>query len=179
MSIRNIGPSSEWRRSRRAFIKRVVAAGAIASVSGRPWVPAPVWAQETGRIHSFDHVAVPMQNTDTMVRFYRDLGFYVNEGVRICSVHFGDQKINFHRPVLWQDEAFALRAPAAQPPCGDFCFVWDGSADALVAVLDRAGAEVIEGPAARQGGRDGGVATGTSRYVRDPDGNLLEFIIYA
>ena len=42
-------------------------------------------------------------------------------------------------------------------------------------MLDRAGAKVIEGPAARQGGRK---ATGSSVYVRDPDGNLLEFIIY-
>ena len=39
------------------------------------------------------------------------------------------------------------------------------------------GAVVIEtGP--RQGGRNGGVDTGISRYIRDPDGNLLEFIIY-
>ena len=119
-----------------------------------------------------------MQSTEAMVRFYRALGFHVNEGPRICSVHFGDQKINFHRSRLWQDEAFTLRASAARPPCGDFCFVWDGSAPALTAKLDAAGAEIIEGPVERQGGRDGGGARGMSRYVRDPDGNLLEFIIY-
>ena len=113
-----------------------------------------------------------------MVRFYRALGFHVNEGSRICSVHFGDHKINFHRRALWQSEDFTLRAPAARPPCGDFCFVWEGSAHALTAALDRAGAEVIEGPVERRGGRDGGTVTGMSRYVRDPDGNLLEFIIY-
>jgi len=30
----------------------------------------------------------------------------------------------------------------------------------------------------RQGGRDGGDAVGESVYMRDPDGNLLEFILY-
>ncbi len=59
------------------------------------------------------------------------------------------------------------------PPCGDLCFVWDGSAEALAALLDRAGADVVEGPVERQGGRR---AAGSSVYVRDPDGNLLEFI---
>ncbi len=30
----------------------------------------------------------------------------------------------------------------------------------------------------RRGGRGGGSVEGMSRYVRDPDGNLLEFIVY-
>ncbi len=119
-----------------------------------------------------------MRNTAQMLPFYRALGFKVKEGERICSVHFGDNKINFHRPALWQSGTFTLRAPAAEPPCGDFCFVWQGTADVLTQTLERAGAEVIEGPVSRQGGRDGGAARGTSRYIRDPDGNLLEFIIY-
>ena len=135
-------------------------------------------AQGEGRVSSFDHVAVPMRNTEAMVAFYRALGFEVMEGGRICSVHFGDNKINFHRPSLWESGDFTLRAPAALPPCGDFCFVWDGTPATLEATLARVGAEVIEGPAPRQGGRDGGTATGTSRYIRDPDDNLLEFIIY-
>jgi len=163
---------------RRGFIKRLVVAGAGALVAGRLLGARRAWAQASGAVSGFDHVAAPMRNSEAMVRFYRALGFQVNEGGRICSVHFGDHKINFHRPVLWQSEAFTLRASAAQPPCGDFCFVWEGSSDALVARLDRAGAAVIEGPVERQGGRHGRAATGTSWYVRDPDGNLLEFIIY-
>ena len=102
----------------------------------------------------------------------------VNEGTRICSVHFGEHKINLHRPEMWRNPEFTLRAQAARPPCGDFCFVWVGTAELLVAALDRVGAEVIEGPVTRLGGRGGGTMEGTSRYVRDPDGNLLEFIIY-
>ena len=94
----------------------------------------------------------------------------------MVSVYVGDQMINFHRPATWQREGFTLRAPAAKPPCGDLCFRWDGSQVSLTALLDDAGATIIEGPVARQGGRQ---ADASSVYVRDPDGNLLEFIIYA
>lgn len=132
----------------------------------------------SGRVSGFDHVAVPMLDTEAMTAFYRALGLPVNEGRRICSVHFGDNKINFHKPVAWQDPGFTLRAPSALPPCGDFCFVWDGSETELLGVLQAAGAAIIEGPVERTGGRDGGEARGISRYTRDPDGNLLEFIIY-
>ena len=135
-------------------------------------------AGQSGTVSGFDHVAAPMRSTEAMLRFYRDLGFQVREGERICSVHFGDHKINFHRPALWQSEQFTLRAPAAEPPCGDFCFVWDGTESALSETLARAGAEIVTGPVPRTGGRDGGTAEGTSIYTRDPDGNLLEFIVY-
>ena len=164
-------------RSRRRFIRQAFGGGLGASMAGLAAGARPA-AQVGGPIRSFDHVAVPMRNTEAMVQFYRALGFGVMEGERICSVHFGDNKINFHRPVAWQDASFTLRAPAAVPPCGDFCFVWDGTVAALHATLERAGAVVIEGPVPRTGGRDGGTAGGTSHYIRDPDDNLLEFIIY-
>ena len=163
--------------SRRHFVRRAVSGGLGIAVSVNASTARPS-AQVGGPIRSFDHVAVPMQNTDEMVRFYRALGFEVMEGERICSVHFGDCKINFHRPATWQDESFTLRAPAAEPPCGDFCFVWDGTQSALLNALERAGAQVIVGPVDRTGGRNGGTANGISHYIRDPDDNLLEFIVY-
>ena len=162
-------------QSRRRFIKGVLGGGVGASmavVAGGASLPA-----QGGPIRAFDHVAVPMRNTDAMVSFYRALGFTVNESPRVCSVHFGDNKINFHQPASWES-GFTLRAPAAEPPCGDFCFVWDSTTAALEATLERAGADVIEGPVDRTGGRNGGTGTGVSHYIRDPDDNLLEFIIY-
>ena len=136
-------------------------------------------------VRGFDHVAIPTADPEAMLRFYRALGFdapepeaWAAEGARAFSIHFGDQKINVHAPALWQDERFTLRGPSALPGCGDFCFVWDGSQAALRAQLAAAGAEIIEGPVERAGGRDGGRATGTSLYTRDPDGNLLEFMVY-
>ena len=151
--------------SRRGFIKAAAVAGG-----------SPLTAQAPGRIRGFDHVALPMQNTEAMLTFYRGLGLPVTENPNACSVYIGDQMINFHRPALWQRETFTLRAPAARPPCGDLCFVWEGGPESLKAMLNRAGAKVIEGPVGRQGGRK---KSASSVYVRDPDGNLLEFMIYS
>jgi len=154
------------RPSRRKFVQAAATAAAASNLVAQP----------TGSVRGFDHVALPMQNTDAMLAFYRGLGCQVAENTNACSVYIGDQMINFHRPAWWQNAAFTLRAPAAKPPCGDLCFVWDGTASALQALLDRAGARIIEGPVARQGGRKKGAS---SVYVRDPDGNLLEFMIYS
>jgi catechol 2,3-dioxygenase-like lactoylglutathione lyase family enzyme len=126
-------------------------------------------------IAGFDHVSLPMRNTDAMVAFYRALGCDVVERDAIVSVYAGTQMINFHRPELWPRDGFTLRAPAAVPPCGDLCFVWEGAADALHARLAAAGATIEEGPVLRDGGRR---AAMTSVYVRDPDGNLIELAIY-
>lgn len=101
-----------------------------------------------------------MQNTEAMLAFYRSLGLEVVENAKACSVYIGGQMINFHRPAHWQDVTFTLRAPAARPP---------------KAMLDRAGAKIVEGPVERQGGRK---KAASSVYVRDRDGNLLEFMIY-
>ena len=132
--------------------------------------------QEPGNIYGFDHVSLPMRNTEATLAFYRSLGLQVAENPYVVSVYVGNQMINFHRPETWQREGFSLRAPAARPPCGDICFVWDGSPESLKALLDKAGAKIVEGPVARQGGRR---ADASSVYVRDPDGNLLEFMIYS
>src|SRR5580704_8992135 len=158
--------------SRRGFIRGVAAASAaVGGAVGVSRLPA----QQAGRIRGFDHVALPMENTAAMLAFYRALGCDVIEKLTSCSVHFGDNMINFHRPAHWQDETFTNRAPAAVPPCGDLCFVWDGTAESVKAVLERAGAKVVEGPVERQGGRK---KAASSVYVRDPDGNLLEFMTY-
>jgi catechol 2,3-dioxygenase-like lactoylglutathione lyase family enzyme len=130
--------------------------------------------ESRGTIVGFDHVALPMQDPQATIAFYRALGLQVRESDYLVQVYIGNQMINFHRPAVWQRE-FALRAPAAKPPCGDLCFVWDGPAEALMELLGRAGAPVEEGPVEREGGRQ---LAGSSVYTRDPDGNLLEFLSY-
>jgi len=158
------------RTSRRKFVQTAAAAAGVSQLA------AQQAGQQARSVRGFDHVALPMQNTDAMLAFYRGLGFQITETANACSVYIGDQMINFHRPTLWQSGTFTLRAPAAKPPCGDLCFVWDGTPAALKTWLDQAGAKVIEGPVARQGGRKKGAS---SVYIRDPDGNLLEFMIYS
>lgn len=132
--------------------------------------------QETGRIRGFDHVTLPMNDTEAMLAFYRRLGLPMREYEYGMSVYVGEQMINFHYPACWQDAAFTLRAPAAHPPCGDLCFVWDGTPASLRATLERIGAHIVEGPIERQGARK---RAASSVYVRDPDGNLLELMIYS
>ena len=126
-------------------------------------------------IAGFDHVSLPMRDAEAMLAFYRALGCEISEQRSIVSVHLGAQMINFHRPELWPNEKFTLRAPAAVPPCGDLCFVWNGSAPALHELLASAGVAIEEGPVTRRGARG---VDATSVYTRDPDGNLLEFMIY-
>ena len=159
---------------RHSFPRRKFIGGVVAACAAGHHTEAR--AQNPGNVRGFDHVALPMQNTDAMLDFYRRLGFEVVESRGSCSVYVGQQMINFHRPPTWQNQSFTLRAPAAKPPCGDLCFVWDGTPESLRAMLERAGAKIFEGPVPRQGGRK---KSGSSVYVRDPDGNLLEFIIYS
>lgn len=136
-------------------------------------------------ILGFDHVAIPSRQPEALLDFYRKLGFGVPEtetwrrsGVPFFSIQLGDHKINVHAPGLWEQPGFSLRGPEALPGCGDFCFVWQGGLESLRALLGEAGAEIVEGPVERQGGRDGGRAHGQSVYTRDPERNLLEFIVY-
>ena len=154
--------------SRRRFISSLAA---VSTLSGES-----IAAQRSTGIRGFDHIALPMQNTEEMIAFYRGLGLRVIENANACSVYFGDQMVNFHRPAHWQDKTFTLRAPAAMPPCGDLCLVWDDTPESLRALLEKAGARIVEGPVQRQGGRR---RVGTSTYTRDPDGNLVEFMIYS
>jgi catechol 2,3-dioxygenase-like lactoylglutathione lyase family enzyme len=132
-------------------------------------------------IAGFDHVALPTERPEEMIALYGRLGFQVPDLEKwrrserlFFSVHFGSQKINFHTPPLWQNPEFALRAPSSRPGCGDLCFVWEGGSEALRERLADAGAEIVAGPRELQGAR----GKGTSVYVRDPDANLLEFIVY-
>lgn len=128
-------------------------------------------------IQGFDHVAIPIENVDDVLTFYRSIGFVIDDSLapRLYSALLAEQKINFHGPTLWRDTRFTLKGPTAQPGCGDFCFVWTEALTTLQALLAKLNIQIIEGPVARSGGR----AEGTSVYVRDPDGNLIEFICYS
>ncbi len=126
-------------------------------------------------IRGIDHVSLPMQDIDAMIAFYRALGFDVEEEKAAVRVRAGQQMINFHRPEVWPRPAFTLRAPAAVPPCGDLCFVWGDTVEALQSRLADLSVAIEEGPVERAGGRR---ESGVSVYVRDPDGNLVEFMTY-
>jgi catechol 2,3-dioxygenase-like lactoylglutathione lyase family enzyme len=126
-------------------------------------------------IAGIDHVAFPMRDTEAMIAFYRALGFDIEENKAVVCARLGTQMINFHRPELWPNERFTLRALAAVPPCADLCFEWRGSIQEATAKVAELGATVEQGPVERVGGRR---QLATSIYFRDPDGNLLELMAY-
>ena len=129
---------------------------------------------------NIDHIAMPTANAERLIEFYKRLGFTINDEIEwrageasIFSIQIGNSKINVH------PEGFtaSLRGPTAVPGCGDVCFVWEGSAEECKKMLDDAGVEIISGPGARRGGRGKDIPA-VSLYARDPDENLLEWMVY-
>jgi catechol 2,3-dioxygenase-like lactoylglutathione lyase family enzyme len=136
-------------------------------------------------IQAIDHVALPAQDLEGLLVFYRALGFAVvgedewrSGAMPVVSVALGEFKMNLHDAKLWQNPRFTLKGPSALPGCADVCFVWDGTPEEAVALIESAGGEIVKGPVERVGGRAAGTAAGTSVYTRDPDGNLVELISY-
>ena len=128
-----------------------------------------------------DHIAIPTANAERLIEFYKRLGFVINDEAEwragkanIFSIQAGDSKINVHPEGFTAD----LRGPTAVPGCGDICFVWEGAAQECKKWLEDAGVEVIRGPGRRKGARAGGGLPAVSLYARDPDDNLLEWMVY-
>ena len=128
-----------------------------------------------------DHIAMPTANAERLIQFYKKLGFTINDEAEwrsgtanIFSIQVGDSKINIHP----EGYTASYRGPTAVPGCTDICFVWPGSVEACQKMLSDVGIEVIRGPGARKGARQRGALPAVSLYARDPDENLLEWMIY-
>lgn len=128
-----------------------------------------------------DHIAMPTADAERLIEFYKRLGFTINDEdpwragkANIFSIQIGDSKINVHP----QGFTAGLRGPTAVPGCTDICFVWKGTAEECKQMLEEAGVEIIQGPGPRKGARGGGHLPAVSMYARDPDQNLLEWMIY-
>jgi catechol 2,3-dioxygenase-like lactoylglutathione lyase family enzyme len=120
-----------------------------------------------------DHVVVAVSDWARSNTFYRDVvgAELVDRGDGTWRYVLGDQQLNVHGP--GGDVGPLARVPVV-PGASDLCFVWEGAVPELLAHLARHGVAVEEGPVGRLG-RHG---AGTSVYFRDPDGSLLEFIVY-
>ena len=125
-------------------------------------------------VAGLDHVVIAVTDYERSNAFYRDvLGAevvdltYGRVGYRLA----GGIQLNVHGPG-------ATPSPRAVDPVrpgnSDLCLRWEGTVDEARAHLESHGVEVIEGPTARIGAR----GEGTSLYFRDPDGTLLELIVY-
>ena len=128
-----------------------------------------------------DHIAMPTANAGRLIQFYKKLGFTINDEAEwrsgtanIFSIQIGDSKINVHP----EGYTASYKGPTAVPGCTDICFVWEGSVEECQKMLSDSGGEVIRGPGARKGARKNGILPAVSMYARDPDENLLEWMIY-
>ncbi|MCX6392326.1 MAG: VOC family protein [Actinobacteria bacterium] len=120
------------------------------------------------QIRSLDHIVLTCADPEATVAFYERVGMQREEfGGGRLALRFGDQKINLHQA----GAEFQPHAAMPLPGTGDLCLIVDGSIEAVVAHLGEVGIAIEEGPV----DRTGAVGSLRSVYVRDPDGNLVEF----
>lgn len=119
-----------------------------------------------------DHVVIAVSDRRRSDVFYRDVvGAEVVERDGRAFYRVGAQQLNVH--VAGVAPAAVARIPVA-PGNSDLCFEWPGRIAEAIAHLERNGVAIETGPLLRHGAR----GEGTSVYFRDPDGSLLEFIVY-
>jgi len=118
-----------------------------------------------------DHVVLYAESVDETAAFYERCGMTRETfaGGRV-AVTFGDAKINLHPA----GDEYVPHARTPTSGAADVCLVVDETASETVDHLEREGIEVVEGPVEKTGAR----GPMTSVYVRDPDGNLVEFASY-
>jgi len=121
---------------------------------------------------SLDHCVVAVSDWERSNAFYRDvLGAELIERGAGYAYRFGEQQLNLHGPGVHGEPR--ARDPV-KPGNSDLCFRWDGPIEDAIAHLEKHNVAVELGPVERAGAR----GEGTSLYFRDPDGSLLEFIVY-
>ena len=122
---------------------------------------------------TLDHCVIHVSDWERSNRFYRDVlqAELVPRGAG-WAYRFGTAQLNIHGPGV---DATPLARLPVQPGGSDLCFVWPGPIEAALAHLASHGVAVELGPVARYGAQGEGVSV----YFRDPDGSLLEFIVYS
>lgn len=121
-----------------------------------------------------DHVVIAVTEWDRSNAFYRGV-----LGVEVVEVPYGryayvlpdGRRLNVHGP---GSTPSPRAVDPVRPGNSDLCFEWDGDVASAVAHLGQHGVEIEVGPVERSGAR----GDGTSVYFRDPDGSLLELIVY-
>jgi catechol 2,3-dioxygenase-like lactoylglutathione lyase family enzyme len=125
-------------------------------------------------LKGLDHVVIAVRVWERSNAFYRDV-----LGCEIVEVPHGryaytlpdGRRLNVHGP---GSTPHPRATDPVRPGNSDLCFEWDGDVESAVAHLEQHGVEVEVGPDERVGAR----GVGTSVYFRDPDGSLLELIVY-
>ncbi|MGA3303482.1 MAG: VOC family protein [Methylovirgula sp.] len=119
-----------------------------------------------------DHCVIHVSDWERSNRFYADvLGAEIVPRQKGFSYKLGDFLLNCHGPGIVPN--LVARKPV-EPGNSDLCFEWPGTIESAVAHLAACGVAVERGPIATRGAK----GDATSVYFRDPDGSLLEFMVY-
>lgn len=129
------------------------------------------------KVQSLDHLVLTVKDLDATVEFYQQvLGMQLTSfsaatdaSVTRHALKFGAQKINLHV----SGKEFEPKAQNVQPGSGDLCFLVEDSVDDVLGRLQQQGIAVLEGGQVVE--RTGAQGKLRSVYVRDPDGNLIEY----
>lgn len=120
-----------------------------------------------------DHCVIHVSDWERATAFYRDvMGAEIVPFGQGVVFRFGGIQLNVHGP---GQAGEPLARKPVQPGGSDLCFRWSGSVEAVLAHLATHAVAVECGPVERHGA----AGPGTSVYFRDPDGSLMEFIVYA
>ena len=121
-------------------------------------------------ILQLDHLVITLAETSTLA-FYRQLGFHMEMFSQDrYAIMLGQQKINIH----FLNQTILPRA--TNPPghgSADLCFEVN-SLQQMASQLTQQNITIELGPVSRTGAR----GPMQSIYIRDPEGNLLEFCEY-
>ena len=130
-------------------------------------------------LSGIDHWVMIVNDLEESAAFYQKLGLEpiweekAGGESRRPIFPIGKQLLKFY-----SKERYEIESPTGAPNYGtgtmDCCLNWDGTVKELQDFLEKADIPIRSGPAPRRGGQ----GPGTSIYVRDPDGNLIEIMSY-
>ncbi len=119
-----------------------------------------------------DHCVIHVSDWERSNRFYADvLGAEILPRQKGFTYKLGDFLLNCHGPGIVPNLVAKKPVEAGN---SDLCFVWPETIDAAVAHLEKYAVAIERGPIATRGAK----GDATSVYFRDPDGSLLEFMVY-
>ena len=120
------------------------------------------------KIEGVLHFTIPVKDLDRSEKFYKDvLNFQkINRSDRIVFMRAGDHYFN----LTYSENPITLNAAGRHEIHSAFRMTPQAYDDALK-ILPGKGVEIF-----KQEDRRVGVFVGRSAYIRDPDGNVIEFI---
>lgn len=121
-------------------------------------------------IRKIDHVVITAKSIAATTHFYRQLGFEVHDSGGRYELYAGDFKINVHT----FGKELSPHARNVQEGSVDLCFEITVSIGAFRQELLDKGLQIELGVVERNGVK----GHMNSIYLRDPDGNLIEFCSY-